>query len=105
MTFKDEEGLGEGPVKEFFTILSQAIQEDKRIFILNKNEYNLNLKDIELIKDKKEKEEIEERCKVIGRLIGKAIVDNRFIDLALSELSWAMILGVSLHKLSVSFFY
>jgi len=59
---------------------------------LNKDLYNLNLKDLE---GEAERDEVEERCKIIGRLIGKAVLDNRIIDLSLSELTWAQILGVS----------
>lgn len=98
INFQNEEGLGEGPVKEFFTLLSKQIQEDERIFLPNQNQFFVSFAEM---KDNDQKEEIQERCKLIGRLIGKAIIDNRILDLCLSPLSWAQIFGTDLSNLSV----
>jgi E3 ubiquitin-protein ligase TRIP12 len=87
--YKEEIGNGLGPTLEFYTLIINKIQEQKHIWykttdgslyprLLNENDNN---------------EEVLQLFKLLGFIIGRAIFDDRLLDVPLNKVFWDHVLG------------
>ena len=84
--YKDEIGNGLGPTLEFFNLIFEKMKEDKSLWYKTTNGSwypNLGLN---------ENEAGIKTFKLLGYIIGRAIYDDRLIDIPLSNVFWSLIL-------------
>ena len=96
VSFRGEPGHGLGPTYEFFTLLAKKIHEagDGKMWRIGKTDGTLfptpidtkNLTPTQI-------KEVSDTFRMAGTFIAKSIVDNKLIDLPISNLMWDLLLG------------
>ena len=99
--FKDDPGIGLGPTYEFFTLLAQKIYEagDGKMWRIGQTDGTLFPAPIDVKSlTQAQVTEVSDVFRMAGTFIAKSIVDNKLIDLPISNLMWDLLLGkVSTH--------
>jgi E3 ubiquitin-protein ligase TRIP12 len=105
-----EPGVGLGPTKEFFTLISKEIQLKELDMWLSSSEDNTNpyvlspaglfFKPLQLTKNP---DKVVVYCEFLGNLVGKALLDERLLDIPFSIPFFKLLLGenVTLNDLAV----
>ena len=84
--YKGEIGNGLGPTLEFFNLIFEKMKEDKTLWYKTTNGSwypNIGLN---------ENEKALKTFKLLGYIIGRAIYDDRLIDIPLSNIFWSLVL-------------
>lgn len=94
----NEEGSGLGPTLEFYTTIIEIIKQETDILkVLEDGTYMLNVKQsAEAVKIKGKHYEVNQILEMMGSLIARAIVDERTIDLPLSNSFWKVLVNRSI---------
>jgi E3 ubiquitin-protein ligase TRIP12 len=97
--YKNEIGNGLGPTLEFYTLISDKIRGDKNLWykttddslypkLINTENNNDNIYNIKMFK-------------LLGYIVGRAIFDDRLLDIPLNKIFWDRVLnrGITLESL------
>ena len=97
--YKNEIGNGLGPTLEFYTLISDKIRGDKNLWykttddiiytkLINTENNNDNIYNIKMFK-------------LLGYIVGRAIFDDRLLDIPLNKIFWDRLLnrGITLESL------
>ena len=94
--FKGEAGTGLGPTYEFFTLFARKIYEahDGKMWKIRQKDGTLFPSPIDVsAQTPTQIKEITTLFRMAGTFIAKSIVDNKLIDLPISNLMWDLLLG------------
>ena len=92
--YNGEIGNGLGPTLEFYTLIIDKIKENKNLWYKNTNGSLYPT----LLSDKENNDEILKLFKLLGYIIGRAIYDDRLLDIPLSSTFWKLILDTIISK-------
>jgi len=87
--YKGEVGNGTGPTLEFYTLIIDTIREVKNLWYKTSNETLFP----KLLNPDENNDEIVKMFKLLGFIIGRAIYDDRLLDIPLNIAFWSLILN------------
>ena len=94
--YKGEEGTGLGPTYEYFTLLANEIKEarDGKLWRVSSSDGTLFPSPLDHKSMSEEQvNEVMKLFRLAGTFIAKSIVDDKLIDLPISNLMWDLLLG------------
>ena len=97
--YKGEIGNGVGPTLEFYTLIIDKIREDKNMWYKTTNGYLFP----KLLNPNENNDEILEKFKLLGFIIGRAIYDDRLLDIPLSNEFWGLLLNYPVDLNNIKF--
>ena len=92
-SFVNEVGTGTGPTLEFYNLLSEKMLEKTTLFTVDETSQLVSFAVPQKFFSTKLCSDVEKYCLLLGRIMARALLDNRQLPIKFSETAWRQIMA------------